>query len=66
MLTRLFKSEVKVMQEIHHPNLLHLYDLVETHQNYYLVLQLCEDGDLEKLIKLKRIIPEPEAIFYLK
>ena len=66
LLKRLFESELEVMRLIQHPNLLHLYDMVESSSNYYLILQLCEDGDLEKYIKKKRRLSEEEAIYFLK
>ena len=37
LLTRLFESEVSVMKSLKHPNLLHLYDLLETSNNYYMI-----------------------------
>ena len=30
-----------VMSKINHPNILHLYEYLETANNYYLVIQYC-------------------------
>jgi serine/threonine protein kinase len=39
------------MQKINHPNVLHLYDLLESGNNYYLIVDYCDKGDLEKIIQ---------------
>ena len=54
------------MNNLHHPNLLSLLAFLETGSNYYMVLPFCKDGDLEKKVQKSGMIPESEAIFYLK
>lgn len=54
------------MEEIEHPNIMHLYELMESYNNYYLVLQYCNGGDLEEYLKKKHHLPEDEAIYFLK
>lgn len=66
LLKRLFHTEVEVMKKIKHPNLLHLYDFLETNSNYYLVTQYCADGDLKSYVKKKGHLTETEAIYFLK
>lgn len=62
----LFKTELEVMKVIKHENLLHLHELIETEAEYFLITEYCVDGTLENLIKKRKLLPEPEAIFYLK
>ena len=66
LLKRLFKTELEVMRMIKHPNLLHLYDFMETSKNYYLVTQYCEDGDLKQYVRKKQTLTEQEAVYFLK
>lgn len=40
-LRKLFDTEMAVMSKINHPNILHLYEYLETANNYYLVIQYC-------------------------
>ena len=56
------------MNSINHPNILHLFDFLETNNNYYLVIQLCRDGDLEEYLakKPKKYLEEAEAVFFIK
>lgn len=66
VITKLFKSEVQVMKQVKHPNLLNLHDFLETSSNYYVVVPFCKDGDLEKYLDRNDCISEPEAVFFLK
>lgn len=38
VLCRLFETEIAVMGKINHPNIMHLYEFMETKNNYYLVI----------------------------
>lgn len=67
-LKKFLKTEVYIMSEIFHPNIMHLFDFLESSNNYYLALQYCNKGDLEKHIgnQPKRLLDEARAIFFLK
>jgi serine/threonine protein kinase len=62
----LFKTEVKVMREITHPNILKCYELLESGNNYYMILFYCNGGSLEDIIKRKGRLTEEESLFILK
>lgn len=62
----LFDTEVSVMAKLFHPNLLHCHDFLETSSNYYLILDLCEGGDLEAKIDQCKSLSEPEAVYFMK
>ncbi len=68
ILKRLLKTEVSIMHEIHHPNILHLHDFLESKNNYYLVVDLCNKGDFENYLKMKNVkcLPEKDAVYFLK
>ena len=51
MLVRYFRTEVAIMRKIKHPNILHCYEKLEDNKYYYLVLDYCEGGDIEKHVK---------------
>jgi len=44
---------------------MHLYEYMETANNYYLVIQYCNNGDLEGHIKKNKILSEEEAVYFL-
>jgi len=65
ILTRLFQTEMNVMSEINHPNIMHLFEVMETVNNYYLVIQFCNNGDLEVYLKKMGRLSEEEAVYFL-
>lgn len=39
-------KEVQIMRGLHHPNIVQLLHFTESKDDYYLVLDLCEGGEL--------------------
>jgi len=56
------------MNNINHPNIMHLFDFLESENNYYLIMQFCNNGDLEQYMinKKKKFFGEEESIYFLK
>ena len=59
------ESEIKLMKEIDHENIVRLHDFFSTEKNFYLVLELCNGGDLNKYIKKRKILSEKVSIGFL-
>ena len=62
-------NEINILKEIDHPNIIKLYEVKETNQFYYLVMELCNGGGLSDCLedyqnKYKRPFPE-EVVQYL-
>ena len=62
-------NEISILREIDHPNIIKLYEVKETTQFYYLVMELCNGGGLsdcleDYLKKYKKPFPE-EVVQYL-
>jgi serine/threonine protein kinase len=68
ILKKLLKSEVSIMHDINHHNILHLFEFLKSKENYYLVIQFCNQGDMEQFMKNKGIkyFEEKEAVLKLK
>ena len=51
------------MRKIKHPNIVHLYETLESSNNYYMIIDYCNHGDLVKYMKKRNItfFNEPEA-----
>ena len=64
-LMKLFDTEMAVMSKIKHPNIMHLFEYMETANNYYLVIQYCNNGDLEEHVKKCKRLSEDEAQYFL-
>lgn len=56
------------MNKINHPNVMHLFEFLESSNNYYMVIQYCNGGDLESHIRKQPngLLSEGEAVYYLK
>jgi serine/threonine protein kinase len=67
-LVDLLKTEVSIMQEINDEHVIHLNDFMESGSNYYLAMQLCNNGDVRQYIDKcgKSHLHEEEATFILR
>lgn len=41
-----FKTETRIQQELDHPNIVKLFDVYKDKKKYYLVMEICEGGEL--------------------
>jgi len=58
-----FKTEVNIMKELDHPNIIRLFESFEDQRNVYLVMTLCTGGELfDRLIELGRLTEVQAAI----
>ena len=64
----LFKTEISIMHEINHENIIHLYDFLKSKKNFYLVINFCNQGDLQQYLQKqkKKYLPEKKAVYFLK
>jgi len=57
-----FEDEIKILRGCHNENVVRFYDIKKTHNNYYMIMEFCNDGDLQVLIRERKFFPENEAI----
>jgi len=43
-------------------NIIEVYDIYTTKNNTYIITELCESGDLAKIINNRKTLPEAEAV----
>lgn len=53
---RLIKSEIHILQILDHPNIIKLYESQITADQVVLSLEMCEGGDLDHLIRRRKIL----------
>ncbi|NWS86175.1 HUNK kinase, partial [Toxostoma redivivum] len=63
---RNMKREPRIHQMIKHPNIVRLYETLETDNSYYMVMELCLGGDLLDRICDKKRLVEPEVRRYTR
>ena len=56
-----FKLEIDILSSMDHPNIVKLFEWYEDEQNYYLVMEICQGGDLFIRIKQLGFFQEEDA-----
>lgn len=59
------KNEIGILSRIQHPNVIGLFDIQKTVNNFYLFMQYCNGGDLDKLREIRKKFTEQEARYFL-
>lgn len=60
-ITKFLPREISVMKQLSHPNIIALYEAIETNSRIFLVLDMADGGDLLDYIKTNGAVCEPEA-----
>lgn len=56
-----FENEIRILQQLHHPGIVELADLIKDDNYYYIVLEVCSNGELFEYIIENRRLKEQEA-----
>ena len=56
-----FEQEIRINQQLHHPGIVEMYDLLSDDLNYYIVMEFCPNGELFQLIVDQQQLSEVEA-----
>lgn len=55
------KREMKILSNVNHPNIIQLYEVIETRRYYFFVMEYAKKGELSKYIKKNVRLCEAEA-----
>ncbi|XP_066487545.1 serine/threonine-protein kinase 33 isoform X2 [Tiliqua scincoides] len=58
---KLLEREVNILKRVNHEHIIHLEEVFETPKRMYLVMELCEDGELKKILHRKGYFTENET-----
>ena len=59
--------EIAILKKLKHPNLIHLYEIIESGKNIYLVMEFAPNGELfEYIVSKKRLAEKEAAKFFLE
>ncbi|XP_045413414.1 serine/threonine-protein kinase 33 isoform X1 [Lemur catta] len=58
---KLLEREVNILKSVKHEHIIHLEQIFETPKKMYLVLELCEDGELKEILNRKGHFSENET-----
>ena len=60
------RREARLLQSQHHPNIIQLYEIIETDNSYYLVTEVCMGGDMMQHIYKHQYLEEKEVRKYVR
>ena len=60
-LEKRFEEEIRINQQLHHPGLVSLIDIIKDENNYYVVMEFCPNGELFQYIVDRGRLAEEEA-----
>lgn len=56
--------EIKILKQTHHPNVVQLYEIIETDKDLYLVMEFAQGGELFDIIVQNQRLKEKLACKY--
>lgn len=61
-----FENEVRIVQQLTHPGIIQLYDLLQDQDFYYIIMELCPKGELYEYIIDNIRLSELEARYFCR
>ena len=61
-----FIKEAKTIAKLDHPNIIHIFDVFAENNTAYYVMEYIDGESLSTLVKSRGVLPESEAISYIK
>nr|XP_006133836.1 serine/threonine-protein kinase 33 isoform X3 [Pelodiscus sinensis] len=58
---KLLEREVSILKRVNHEHIIHLEEVFETPKRMFLVMELCEDGELKEILRKKGRFTENET-----
>ncbi|KAI4889269.1 hypothetical protein NFI96_013534 [Prochilodus magdalenae] len=58
---KLLEREVNILKRVNHAHIIHLEEVFETPKKMYLVMELCEGGELKRLLQKNKRLSEEET-----
>ena len=58
------KREIRILKEVSHENIVNLYEIIDTKEAIYLIMEYWEGSDLRKLVEQKTRLENEEAWKY--
>ena len=60
------KKEINILRRLHHKNIIQLYEIIESENNLYIVMEYCEGKELFDYIVKRKRLTEREACRYFQ
>ena len=57
--------EIKILKKVRHPNVIQLYEIIETEKELYMIMEFCNGGELlDYIVKHTRLSEKQACKFY--
>ena len=60
------KNEIEIMRKLNHPNIVNVFDIFEDSKKYYIVMEMCEGGELFEAISEQGAFTEEDCAHIMK
>ena len=60
------KTEIDIMRKISHPNIVNIFDIYEDSKKYYIMMEICEGGELFEAISEQGAFTEEDCAHIMK
>ena len=60
------RNEIEIMRKISHPNIVNIFDIYEDSKKYYIVMEICEGGELFEAISEQGAFTEVDCALIMK
>lgn len=61
-----FESEIRINQQLHHPGIVEIVDLLKDENNYYVIMEYCPNGELFQHIVSQGKLTEEDAANFMR
>ena len=61
-----FEIEIRIDQQLHHPGIVQIVDLLKDENNFYVIMEFCPNGDFFEFIIDNQKLPEKIAAYYIR
>jgi 5'-AMP-activated protein kinase catalytic alpha subunit len=59
--------EIKILKKVRHPNVIQLYEIIETEKELYMIMEYCNGGELfDYIVRHTRLSEKQACKFYLE
>ncbi len=58
---RRVNREIKILKKARHGNIIQLYEVLDTQNTIYLIMECCEGGEMFNFIVAQKFVPEAQA-----
>ncbi len=60
------RREIDILSKVRHPNIVQLYEVIETQKYFFFIMEYAEEGELSEYIESRERLPEEESARFFR